>query len=393
MSNDFQLFMKNSYKQMVEWRRYLHQNPELSFQEKETSGWIAEQLELLGCKVERNVGGYGLMVQIDSGQPGPVVALRADIDALPIQDEKTCAYRSQKPQIMHACGHDGHTASLLAIAAYYKQATNWSGSRRLLFQPAEEVTPGGAKQMIEAGALEGVDAIYGVHLWTPIAIGKVASAAGALMSAADEFTIEITGLGGHGGLPHESTDTIVAGSDFVSAIQKIISRNINPLDAAVITIGSFHAGSAPNVMAETCVLRGTVRSFKEGVRSYVQKRIEEILVHTCGMHNTSYRMEYKKGYPPLINDGYETERYKKIAAALFGEQNTLLTEPLTIAEDFAYYLQQRPGVFMLVGAGNPEVGASYPHHHAKFDIDEESIIHAATLLVAMAEDYAKAAVK
>ncbi|MGO4375454.1 amidohydrolase, partial [Paenibacillus sp. MCAF20] len=236
--------MQRLYPDMVRWRRHLHQFPELSFHERVTSQWIATRLAEFGCTVRSDVGGHGLIVTIKGDKPGPVVALRADIDALPIQDEKECAYASKVPNVMHACGHDGHTAALLAVAAYYSANRDQiAGERRLLFQPAEEQTPGGAKPMIEDGALDGVDAIYGVHLWTPIPYGIVASRPGAFMAAADEFVIDIIGRGGHGGLPHQTIDSIVVGSAIVQAAQTIVSRSVNPLHPAVVSIGSFQAGT------------------------------------------------------------------------------------------------------------------------------------------------------
>ncbi|MGO4183183.1 amidohydrolase, partial [Paenibacillus sp. TAF43_2] len=210
---------------MINWRRHLHQYPELSFHERVTSSWIATQLSELGIEVQTGVGGHGLIATIKGDQPGPVIALRADIDALPIQDEKKCEYASKVPNVMHACGHDAHTSTLLAIASYYSaNRSAICGERRLLFQPAEEVTPGGAMPMIKDGALDGVDVIYGVHLWTPLAYGLVSSKPGAFMAAADEFVIDIVGRGGHGGLPHQAIDAIMIGSTLVQSVQSIVSR-------------------------------------------------------------------------------------------------------------------------------------------------------------------------
>jgi len=378
------------FPRMVRWRRYLHQYPELSFQESETSRWIAAELEELGCTVQKGIGGHGLTVSIKGGKPGPVIALRADIDALPIQDEKQCDYASKVPNVMHACGHDGHTAALLAVAAYYMSCREeLAGERRLLFQPAEEVTPGGAVRMIADGALEGVSAIFGVHLWTPLPYGQAASAAGPLMSAADDFFIEITGRGGHGGLPHESIDTIMIGVTLVQAIQTIVSRIVNPLHPAVVTIGSFQAGSAPNVIAETCQLKGTVRTFDENTRTMIHERLAALIDHICSMYGAAYTFDLKIGYPPVVNDPMEAERFFRIGGTVFGEAGLVQSDKITVAEDFAYYLQEVPGCFVFVGAGNLERGASYPHHHPKFDIDERAMLQASRLLIAMAENKAE----
>ena len=252
--------LQTAYPNMVAWRRYLHQNPELSFQEKETSRWIAERLRETGCEVREGVGGYGIVASVRGSKPGPAVALRTDFDALPIQDEKTTEYASKVPGVMHACGHDAHTATMLAIAAFYQaNKDQLAGERRFIFQPAEEVSPGGAIGMIADGALAGIDAVYGVHLWTPLPYGLVATRSGPFMAAPDEIYIEITGKGGHGALPHETIDAVLVGSAMVQALQTIISRSVNPLDPAVVTIGSFHAGSTANVIAERCKLVGTVR--------------------------------------------------------------------------------------------------------------------------------------
>ncbi|MFD2116930.1 M20 metallopeptidase family protein [Paenibacillus yanchengensis] len=388
MTKQVQQFLAQHFPKIVEWRRYLHQYPEISFQEKQTALWIEQQLQQIGCEVERNEEGYGLVVTIHAERPGPFIALRADIDALPIQDEKEdCHYRSQIAQVMHACGHDGHTAALLAIASYYKQHNDWSGSRRLIFQPAEEVSPGGALGMIKAGALQDVDVIYGAHLWTPLPYGQAATTGGPFMSSADEFAIEIIGKGGHGGLPHEAIDSIIVATDFVQAIQKIISRNINPLAPAVISIGSIKAGSAANVIAERCYLNGTIRAFDEQNRLYLMKRIEEVLQHICALHGATYELKIKQGYPSLINDKREAARFFSVAEQLLGSTHTVRAEPITVSEDFSYYLQEVPGCFMFVGAGNDEIGANYPHHHPKFNIDERAIINAAALLITLAEDY------
>ncbi|MGO4110228.1 M20 metallopeptidase family protein [Paenibacillus sp. YAF4_2] len=380
--------LQRLYPDMVRWRRHLHQNPELSFQEVHTSRWIAEQLKAFGCEVLEGVGGHGLLVTIKGDLPGPVVALRADIDALPIQDEKDCEYRSKVPGVMHACGHDGHTAALLAVACYYQQhKAELAGERRLLFQPAEEQTPGGAVRMIEDGVLEGVDAIYGVHLWAPIPFGATSTKPGPFMAAADEFTLEIIGLGGHGGMPHKTVDTIVIGSSLVQAVQSIVGRNVDPLKPAVITIGSFQAGTTNNVIAERCVMKGTVRTFDEETRQLTHARLEQIINHTCSMHGAKFDYHMRIGYPPVVNDEKEASRFFRVSGELFGEANTIQSEAMMVAEDFSYYLEQVPGCFMFVGAGNEEVGATFAHHHPRFDIDERGMVHSAQLLIQMAEDF------
>jgi amidohydrolase len=378
--------LKSAYSEMVEWRRYLHRHPELSFQEQRTSAWIADKLRSFGCKVTERVGGYGVVADIEGATSGPCIALRADIDALPIQDAKSCEYSSTVPGVMHACGHDGHTSTLLAIARVYaSNRERWRGTRRLLFQPAEELCPGGAVSMIRDGVLEGVDAIYGVHLWTPLPYGVVASRGGALMAAPDEFTIIINGRGGHGGMPHQTVDAVVTGASLVGALQTIVSRSVDPINPAVVTIGSFQAGTTGNVIAEQAVLNGTVRTFNNEVRQHIRNRMESIISHTAAMFGAQIELDYREGYPTVINDESEAVRFEAVAKQLFGEEGTLQSELIMAGEDFSYYLQQKKGFFMFVGAGNDECGASYAHHHPKFDIDERSMLNSARLLIGMAE--------
>ncbi|WP_214629189.1 amidohydrolase [Paenibacillus agaridevorans] len=378
--------LQHQFSKMVAWRRHMHQYPELSFRERETSSWIAGRLKELGCEAKTGEYGNGIVVSIAGEQEGPCIALRADMDGLPIQDEKSCDYSSKVPGVMHACGHDGHTSTLLAIADYYNSNRDkFRGERRLLFQHAEEVTPGGAIEMVKAGVLNGVDAVYGVHLWTPLPYGTVASRPGPFMSAADEFVIDIEGKGGHGGMPHATVDTIVIGSAMVQAIQSIVSRNVNPIHPAVVTIGSFQAGTTNNVIAEKCRLKGTVRSFDEDTRRQIHERLAAIVQQTCEMYGAACQYEMRIGYPPVVNDGQEAERFFRVGSELFGEDFVINADPITVAEDFSYYLERVPGCFMFVGAGNPETGASFAHHHPRFDIDERAMLDAARLLIGMAE--------
>ncbi|GIP20344.1 amidohydrolase [Paenibacillus sp. J22TS3] len=375
------------YPLMVERRRYLHQNPELSYKEEKTSAYVAAILTNLGLTVRTNVGGYGVIGEIKGSFPGRTVALRADMDALPIQDEKSCAYASRLPGVMHACGHDGHTAVLLAVAEYFmKIKDTLHGSIRLIFQPAEEVCPGGAAAMIREGAVDGADVIYGVHLWTPIPVGTAASAPGPLMASTDEFFVDMQGRGGHGGMPHVAVDSVVAGAALVMQLQSIVSRSVDPLDPAVITVGSIQGGTVQNVIAEHCLLSGTVRCFNEETRHLIRRRIEEMAEGTAKAYGAEAVVDYVMGYPPLVNHEDETGRFFRVAGEAFGLRAEL-SPKIMPAEDFAYYVKRIPGCFVLVGAGNPEKGAVYPHHHPKFDIDEDAMLYAAGLLITMAESY------
>jgi len=373
------------FAEMVRTRRRLHRHPELSFREFRTAGFVADELEKRGIEVRRGVGGNGVVGTIRGARPGPTVALRADMDALPIQDEKTCDYRSAVPNVMHACGHDAHTSVLLAVAdLLQRNRERLKGCVRLLFQHAEELSPGGARAMIEDGALEGADAIYGIHLWTPLPAGIVASRPGPFMAATDEFRISLKGRGGHGGLPHESVDSLLAGAQLVTNLQSIISRHVDPVEAGVLTVGTFHAGTAFNVIAGQAELSGTVRAFREPVRRRIAAKLKEMAEATGGMHGAEVSVDYRWGYPALVNDPSETSRCLETAERLFGPDKVREIPPVMAGEDFAYYLERLPGAFLFVGAGNEEKGIVYPHHHPKFDIDEEAMRVAARLLAALA---------
>lgn len=375
------------FDEMVQWRRYLHMHPELSYEEKETSNFIAQKLEEFGIPVTRHVGGHGLVGVIRSGSgSGPVIALRADIDALAIQDEKQCEYRSTVPGVMHACGHDGHTAGLLGVARMLmSHRDQWQGEIRLLFQPAEEVSPGGAQAMIDAGALDGVDAVYGIHLWAPIPVGTVATRPGPMMASVDDFFLTIYGKGGHGGMPHQCTDAVVIGAALVQQLQTIVSRNVSPLDTAVISVGSLQAGTTQNVIADRAVLKGTVRAFTQEVRLLLQERIEQMIKYTCAMYNAEYELEYRIGYPTLVNDEHEAARMLRVAEANFGKEQVAVADMIMPAEDFAYYGSKVPACFAFVGAGNDQY-AKYSHHHPLFDIDEKAMLQAGQWLIATAMD-------
>jgi len=370
---------------MVARRRMLHRFPELSYHEEETAKLVYDQLISLQIEARAKVGGNGVVGTIYGGRPGPTVALRADMDALPIQDEKQCDYASQRPGVMHACGHDGHTAVLLEVAAILQQyRQHLNGNVRLIFQHAEEIAPGGAKPMIEAGALDGVDAVYGIHLWTPLPVGVVATRPGPMMAASDEFNIVIEGKGGHGGLPHETVDSVLVGAELTVSLQSIVSRSVNPVDPAVVSVGMFHAGTGFNVIAEQASLTGTVRTFSEATRQLIYSRLQELATHTAAKHGAKATLNYKWGYPVVVNDAEEAGEALRVAEALFGSAMVQEAQLIMVAEDFAYYLQHVPGTFLFVGAGNEEKGIIYPHHHPRFDLDEESLRTAAKLLIALA---------
>ncbi|MGK5507135.1 M20 metallopeptidase family protein [Brevibacillus formosus] len=374
--------LKEMEPQIISWRRHLHQHPELSFQEEKTPALIAEILRGLHFdEVRTGVGGRGVIGVLRGGRPGKVVALRADFDALPIQDQKDVPYKSTVPGVMHACGHDAHTSQLLGLASVLAaHREQFAGEIRFVFQHAEEENPGGATQMVQDGAVDGVDAIFGVHLWSMFPVGKVYISAGPLMANTDDFSIEIKGKGGHGAVPEETVDSIVIGSQIVGHLQTIASRNVSPLESVVVTVGTFHGGDSTNIIADSCRLTGTVRTFLPGVRDRAEQRLAEIAEGTAAMMGGSATVVYERGYPAVINHEKETAIAQEAAIAAFGAGRVESMKPLMGGEDFSYYLEKVPGAYLFVGAGNPEKLATYPHHHPRFDIDEDAMLIAGELL-------------
>ncbi len=370
---------------MVVIRRHLHMHPELSFKEKKTAQYIVNFYNELGIDVEANVGGNGVVARVKGGKPGKTVALRADFDALPIQDEKDVPYKSTVPGVMHACGHDGHTATLLQLAkALHELHEDLTGEYVFIHQHAEELTPGGAISMIEAGCLDGVDAIFGTHLWSQTDAGTIEYAVGPTMAAADMFEITIQGAGGHGANPHQTKDAIVIGSQLVTNLQQIVARRVDPIDSAVLSIGAFIADNAFNVIADTATLRGTVRTFTPETRDLMEREIRRVLEGTALANNCTINIDYTRGYPAVVNHEEETHFLKSVAEDVLGEAYVLETAPHMGGEDFAYYLEKVPGTFFFTGA-RPE--DDYPHHHPRFDIEESAMLTAAKILGAAAIDY------
>lgn len=369
------------YDEMVEMRRYLHQHPELSFQEYKTAAFIQQQYDELHIPYQSNVGGNGVVAELTGGNPGKTVALRADFDALPIQDEKDVPYRSQNNGVMHACAHDGHTSTLLAIAKVLKKHQNQlKGSVVFIHQHAEEIAPGGAKSMIKAGALDKADVVYGTHLWTSTPYGVVQSAPGNFMAAADRFSIQIKGKGGHGAIPQQTKDPIMIGSQLVNHIQQIISRKIDPLDTAVISVGKFHAGSVYNVIPETATIEGTVRTFNTDIQTFIVKELEKATKGICSTYDATYDFQYDYGYIPVVNHKEHAVKILVAAEQVKEVERTEMTAPNMSGEDFAYYLKEKPGAFFFTGAQMED--NFVPHHHPLFDFDERAMKIAAKTLIA-----------
>ena len=353
--------------EVVQWRRHLHRHPELSFEEGETAEFVATTLASF-VDVSRPCPN-AVVGHLRTGRPGPTIALRADTDALPISEESGVEFASERPGVMHACGHDGHTAMLLGAARELAAADLPRGEVRFIFQPAEERAPGGARPLVEAGVMDGVDFVYGCHLWTPLECGRVAVVPGAFMAAADFFSLGIEGRGGHGGLPHLATDTVAIASEVVVNLQHLVARRIDPLAAAVVSIGSFHAGEAPNVIPGRAELSGTVRSFDAGVRARLRELIEDVARGVSAAHGASYELDYVLGYDPVVND----ERATEIVRSVVDPDALVSLDPIMGGDDFSAYLAEAPGCYAFIGAGSEESGAVYPHHHPQFRIDERAL--------------------
>ncbi|WP_336606247.1 M20 family metallopeptidase [Fictibacillus marinisediminis] len=386
--------LKELYPEMVKIRRHLHENPELSFEEVETPKYIAAYHEELGHEVRRNVGGRGVVAVLRGGKPGKTVALRADFDALPIQEENDLEYKSKVDGVMHACGHDGHTATLLVLAKVLNNLKDeLEGTIVFIHQHAEELAPGGAIAMIEDGCLDGVDVIFGTHLWAVTPLGEIEHRTGPFMAAADKFDIVIQGKGGHGAQPHLTKDAVVIGSQLVMNLQQLVSRRVNPMEAAVLSVGAFEAINAFNVIADTAKITGTVRTFKEDVRALMEREIERVVKGTCMSADAGYSLSYKRGYPPVVNHKEETDFIARIAQDVPGVTKVVEGEPQMGGEDFAYYLEHVKGTFFYTGAQDENWSETYPHHHPKFNIDERAMLVAANTLGAASLTFLKEAAK
>jgi amidohydrolase len=373
--------------EMVACRRDLHRHPELAFEEWRTAERIANRLRRLGLEPETGVAVTGVVARLGAARPrGPAVLLRADMDALPIQEVRGREYGSTIDGRMHACGHDGHVAMLLGAATLLAERRDeLQRDVVFCFQPAEE-SGGGAARMIGEGVLErhGVGEAYALHLWSPLAAGLAAVRAGPTMAAQDEFAARVLGRGGHGALPHQAADPIVAAAHAVAALQAVVSRSVDPVEPAVVTVGSLHAGSAPNVIPGEARLEGTLRSFTDPVREILRRRVREVLESSASAHGCRLEFTLREGYPAVVNDPVAAGLARAAATRVFGAANVLEPAPLAAAEDFAYFLQRCPGAFIFLGAGNAERGVTAPHHANDFDIDESALPRGAEFLARLA---------
>lgn len=375
--------------EMVEMRRHLHRHPELSYQENETTTYIIQKLEALGIEVDRPLE-TGCVGVLQGGKTSDrVVALRADIDALPIQEEgeHKQEFLSEHTGIAHCCGHDGHTANLLGTAKILTELKEEvEGTVLLIFQPGEEKLPGGGRMLCETGYLQdkGVDVIYGLHSYPELEPGKIALREGPLMARPDEFKIEIFGKGGHAAAPHVAVDPIVLAAQVVNDIQTIVSRMVSPTEAAVVTVGKISGGTAHNIIPGKVEMIGTVRTFAKETADRIKNRIEAIVKGVTEAADASYAFEFDYGYPAVINSNGATEAVRKTASSLFGDTAVQeLKDPIMAGEDFAFYQEEFLGAFYFLGSGSEVSGSTYSWHHPRYNIDEECFKTGAALMAGL----------
>lgn len=377
--------------EMIEIRRHLHQHPELSFQEKETAEYIINFYKGKDVEIETNVGnGYGIIVTIKGDRPGKTIGLRADFDALPIQEEADVPFKSKNDGVMHACGHDGHTAYMLILAdCLIQMKSSINGTIKIIHQHAEETPPGGAKSIVESGVLDDLDAVFGTHLSPQHPVGVIGYRSGFAMAGRSYFKLHIQGKGGHGASPHRANDSIVAGSYFVTAIQTIISRRLSPFEMGVVTIGSFDGKGSFNVIKDAVELEGDVRYMNGSTRTRIEDELHRIVKGIEVEFNVKCELTYTPDYPPLYNDPTKTE---EVVSILESANDPVITElkelsPSPGSEDFSYYLQKTPGTFYFIGCRPEGVEKPYFNHHPKFDINEKALLVSAKSVAHIVCDY------
>jgi len=367
---------------VVEWRRYFHQYPELSFHEVKTAEKISEILSSFGnLEISRPVQN-SVVADLEGAGEGKTLAIRSDIDALPIKEENEFEFSSKNPGVMHACGHDGHIAIVLGTAYVLSRLKDkLKGKVRFIFQPAEEVPPGGAKELVEKGVLKGVDYIIGQHLWTYLPVGKVGIVYGPMMASDDIFRLKIIGKGGHAAMPHQTVDPIAISAQVISNLQYIVSRELDPIEPVVITIGKISGGTTDNVIPSEVEMAGTVRVLNPDVRKKIPEALERVVRGIVTAHRASYEFHFEFGYGPVVNNDKVVGVMENVVRKLYGEQALERIKPVMVGEDFSAYLEKVPGAFIFVGAKNKEKGIVYPHHHPRFDIDESALEIALRILV------------
>jgi len=375
-------------------RRDIHAHPELCFEEVRTADVVAGKLTEWGIPIHRGLGTTGVVGIVKAGTSSRAIGLRADMDALPMQEFNTFAHASQHQGKMHACGHDGHTAMLLAAAQHFSRHRNFDGTVYLIFQPAEE-GGGGAREMIKEGLFERfpMDAVFGMHNWPGNQVGKFSVSPGPVMASTSEFRVVIRGKGSHAALPHNGIDPVPIACEMVQAFQTIISRNKKPIDAGVISVTMIHAGEATNVVPDSCELQGTVRTFTVEVQDMIERRMKQIAEHLCAAHDATCEFSFERNYPPTINSPAEAEFARKVMASIVGEDNVDVQEPTMGAEDFAFMLQAKPGAYCFIANGDGSHremghgGGPCMLHNPSYDFNDDLIPLGATYWVKLAETW------
>jgi len=376
---------------LVAWRRDLHRHPELGFAEVRTASIIARHLSELGLEVQTGIGKTGVVGLLEGCQPGPVVMLRFDMDALPITEENATDYVSQSPGVMHACGHDGHVAIGLGVATLLARHRNeLSGSVKFVFQPAEEGM-GGAMEMIKDGALQGPrpDVALGLHIFNQLPLGQVAAGEGPVMAAAERFHCIVTGRGGHGATPHQTVDTVVVAAQIVTALQTVVSRNVDPAEPVVVSVGSLHSGSAFNIIAEQAELWGTIRTFDEATRQTVLRRVREVVEGTAHTLGASVQLEIEELTLAVVNDVAASARVREAAARVVGAANVGTQQRWMASEDMSYFLREVGGCFFFLGGARHP--SEFPHHNPRFDFDEAALPQGVAILCDTTASYLRGA--
>ena len=374
--------------EMVAIRRQIHAQPELAYQEHQTAALVAERLERWGYAVHRGLGGTGVVGTLRHGTSAKRVSLRADMDALPITETSGKPWASRVLGTMHACGHDGHTAMLLAAARHLAATRHFDGTLHLVFQPAEEGL-GGARKMIEDGFFDlfPCDAMFGLHNMPGHPVGKLGFLAGPMMASSDTAIVTVRGKGGHGAQPHKAVDAVVAASSIVMALQTVVSRNVPPLDMGIVTVGAFQAGNAPNVIPETATLRLTIRAYRPEVRDLLQQRITAIVHAQAAVHGATAEVDYQRRYPMVVNDPAQTAFAKQVALDWVGEAGLIQNlQPLTGSEDFSFFLEKVPGCYFLIGNGEGDAGGCEVHNPG-YDFNDAALGTGASYWVKLAEAY------
>lgn len=371
---------------IIEKRRYFHMNPEPSEKEFNTSRIIQEELQKLGIPFD--VVRTSVIARVQGGKPGKTVLLRADMDALEVCEKNEVSYKSQKEGLMHACGHDGHTAMLLGVAHVLKEIQDQiAGNIVLFYQHAEETATGAKAVLEEYDLLKGVDSVFAIHLWQGVPVGKISLEAGPRMAAADAFTIKIHGKSGHGSMPHETVDAVVVASAVVMNLQHLVSRSTNPIDTLVMTIGKLESGTRFNVIAGEAIMEGTARSFSDNVWKGIPAQMERVIHNTCAAYGATAEIILKRATPPLVNDEKISEILKESASKLYGPEVVTLYDKTPGGEDFAYLTQRVPGALAFVGIRNDEKGINAPHHNERFDMDERALEMGTNLYLQFALDF------